>query len=73
MVDFNSEDFEFLQWWPAHKLTYHVLFILTRDVLTVLVLTVSFESVFSLSGRILEKRRTRLTSEMVEILLTMKD
>ena len=72
-VDFNSEGFEILQWWQAHKLTCHVLSILARDVLIVPVSTVSSESAFSLSGRILEERRTSLTSEMVEILLTVKD
>ena len=50
-----------------------MLSILARDVLTVPVSTVSSESAFSLSGRILEERRTSLTSEMVEILLTVKD
>ena len=62
-----------MQWWQAHKLTYPVLSILSRDVLTVPVSTVSSESAVSLSGRILEERRTILTSEMVEILLTVKD
>jgi len=52
---------------------YPVLSILARDVLTVPVSTVSSESAFSLSGRILEDRRTSLTSEMVEILMTVKD
>ena len=32
-VDFNAEGFNILQWWQAHKLTYHVLSILARDVI----------------------------------------
>ena len=73
MVDFNSKGFEILQWWHAYKLTYHALSIPTRDVLTVHVSTVSSNFASSLSRRILEKGRTHLTSEMAEILLTVKD
>ena len=40
-VDFNAEGFDILQWWQAHKLTYPVLSILARDVLTVPISTVS--------------------------------
>ena len=50
-----------------------MLFILARDMLTVPVSTVSSESAFSLSGRIIEERRTSLSNEMVEILMTVKD
>ena len=50
-----------------------MLSILARDVLTVPVSTVSSESAFSLSGRIIEERRTSLSNEMVEVLMTVKD
>ena len=50
-----------------------MLSILARDVLIVPVSTVYSESAFSLSGIILEERRTGLTSDMMEILLTVKD
>ena len=46
---------------------------LTRDVLTIPVSTVSSESAFSMAGRILDERRSRLTSEMVEVLICLKD
>ena len=72
-VDFNIEGFKKFQWWHAHKLTYPVLSKLARDVLIVPNSTVSSEFAFSLFERILEKRRTSLTSEMVKILLTVKD
>ena len=63
-VNFNEEeeeDFDIIQWWHEHKLTYPVLSILARDVLSVPVSSTSSESAFSLAGRILEERRTSLT------------
>ena len=41
--------------------------------MTVPVSTISFESVFSLAGRLIEERRRSLTSEMVENLTCLKD
>jgi hypothetical protein len=46
---------------------------LAKDVLTVPVSTISSESAFSLTGRIIEERRRRLASEMVEMLTCIKD
>jgi hypothetical protein len=44
---------------------------LAKDVLTLHVSTISLESAFSLTGRIIEERR--LTSELVEMLTCIKD
>jgi hypothetical protein len=44
---------------------------LAKDVLTVHVSTISLESAFSLTSRIIEERR--LTSELVEMLTCIKD
>lgn len=41
--------------------------------MTVPVSTISSESAFSTTGRIIEERRRRLTPEMVEILALIKD
>lgn len=68
-----DDEFSIIGWWHEHKLTYPVLAILARDVLTVPVSTVSSESAFSTTGRILEERRRRLSSEMVEILTCTRD
>ena len=69
----DDDSFNLMAWWHEHKLTYPVLSLLARDVLTVPVSTTSSESAFSLTGRILEDRRRSLTSEMVEILTIVKD
>uniref|UniRef100_I1PMA2 BED-type domain-containing protein n=1 Tax=Oryza glaberrima TaxID=4538 RepID=I1PMA2_ORYGL len=69
----ESSDFNVLAWWNDHKMSYPMLSKLARDVLTVPVSTVSSESAFSLTGRIIEDRRTCLSSDHVEMLLSVKD
>jgi hypothetical protein len=68
-----NESFDLLLWWRDHKMTYPVLSILARDVLSVPVSTVSSESCFSCTARILEDRRRRLLPEHVEMLTCLKD
>jgi hypothetical protein len=72
-VSHTDDKFNIISWWHEHKLSYPILSILARDVLSVLVSTVSSESVFSTTGRILEERRRRLSPDMVEILTCVKD
>jgi hypothetical protein len=68
-----DDDFDILKWWHEHKLSYHTLSVLARDIIFVPISTISSESIFSLCGRIIEKRRQRLAPEMVEMLLYIKD
>ena len=65
--------FNILKWWEDHKVTFPVLSILARDVLTVPVSSVSSESAFSIAGRIIDDRRTSLSPDMVKTLMTVKD
>nr|ABA95117.1 hAT family dimerisation domain containing protein [Oryza sativa Japonica Group] len=69
----STEDLNVLGWWNDHKTQYPVLSKLARDVFTVPVSTVSSESAFSTCGRIIEDRRRNLSSDMVEMLLIVKD
>jgi hypothetical protein len=62
-----------LAWWHEHKLTYPVLSILAKDVITVPISTISSESAFSTTGRIIEERRRKLGSDTVEMLALVKD
>lgn len=62
-----------MSWWHEHKLTYPILSLLAKDVMIVPASTISSESTFSLVGRVIEERRHRLTSDMVEILSCIKD
>jgi hypothetical protein len=68
-----NDDFNILNWWHEHKLTYPVLSIMAKDILTVPVSTISSESTFSMTGRIIEERRRSLRPEMVEMLTCIKD
>ena len=60
-----NDTFDLLKCWHEHKLTYPVLSIMAKDILTVLVSTISSESMFSMTGRIIEERRRRLNAETV--------
>jgi len=68
-----DDEFDIMQWWHEHKLTYSVLYVLAKDILTVRVSTISSESTFSLTGRIIEERRRRLNPKTVEALTCIKD
>jgi hypothetical protein len=68
-----DDSFDILKWWHEHKLTYPVLSIMAKDILTVPVSTISSESTFSMTGRIIEERRRRLNAETVEWLTCIKD
>jgi len=68
-----DDDFDILLWWRDHKLTYPILSIMARDIMSVPVSTVSSESCFSLTGRILEERRRCLLPKNVEMLTCIKD
>jgi hypothetical protein len=46
---------------------------MAKDILTVPVSTISSESTFSMTGRIIEERRGRLKAKMVEMLTRIKD
>jgi hypothetical protein len=72
-VNHLSDDFNILDWWHQHKLTYSVLSIMAKGILTVAVSTISSESTFSMTGRIMEERRRKLRPDMVEMLTCIKD
>ena len=67
-----EDDFDILNWWHEHKLTYRILSIIAREIMSVPASTTSSESTFSLYGRILEDRRQRLNAETVEMLVCIK-
>ena len=73
ILDSDDDDFDILKWWKKRQPKFLVLSQLARDILTIPVSTVSSESAFSTAGRILEERRTSLTSDMVEVLTCLRD
>jgi hypothetical protein len=55
-----DDELNLLDWWHDHKLTYPVLSILAKDIISVPVSTMSSESTFSLVDRVIEERCRRL-------------
>jgi hypothetical protein len=70
---YDDDNFDILNWWHEHKLTYPILSLLAKDIMCVPVSTTSSESCFSLTGRIIEERRRALKSETIEQLILIKD
>ena len=73
LVASSQVSLDVLKWWKDNQTEFPILSIFARDVLSVPVSTISSESAFSLSGRILDTRRMSLTPEMVECLTCLKD
>ena len=65
--------FDILKWWKYHESTFPVLSKMTRDLLTPSVSTVASEFIFSIATNILGERKTRLSNEILEVLICLKD
>ncbi|CAL9012312.1 unnamed protein product [Prunus brigantina] len=73
MTEEERNNFNILDWWKAHEKNFPVLSIMARDVLITPVSTVASESAFSAGGRVLDEKRTRLTPQICEALMCLKD
>lgn len=62
-----------LNWWKQMESQFPVLAAMARDLLSVQASTVASESAFSISGRVLSIRRTRLTPLSLEMCICLKD
>ena len=69
----KGAEFNALGWWKENALTYRILSILPKDVLSTPITTVSSESTFSVGGRIINPYRTSLTPETVQMLICGAD
>lgn len=67
-----NDDLNILKWWHQNKLTYLLLSIMGKDILTTMSM-ISLEYTFSMIGRIIEERQRRLRPNMVEMLACIKD
>ncbi|MCL7052159.1 hypothetical protein MKW94_018081 [Papaver nudicaule] len=68
-----GRQFDIMQFWSTHGSSFPVLQIMARDLLTPPVSTVASESCFSMSGRILSKKRSRPAPDTLEALVCSKD
>ena len=69
----SSKKVDILDFWKKKQSKFPVLACMTCDILTIQASTVASESSFSLNGRIISVRRTRLTPESVEMAVCLKD
>ena len=67
------ENFDILGWWRQREAQFPVLASMARDLLSVQASTVASESAFSVSGRVLSIRRTRLSPASLEMAICLKD
>ncbi|KAJ0827795.1 putative transcription factor/ chromatin remodeling BED-type(Zn) family [Helianthus annuus] len=67
------KNFDLLAWWKSNENQFPILATMARDLLTVQASTVASESAFSISGRVISIRRTRLTPKAVEMSICLKD
>ena len=65
--------FEILGWWKANSNRYQVLFKMARDVLAILVSTVTSESAISTGGCILDPFRSSLSPLMIQNLVCVQN
>ena len=69
--EFRSLDL--LAWWRGKEDEFPILAAMAKDLLTVQASTVASESAFSVSGRVISIRRTRLTAPAIEMTICYKD
>ncbi|KAE8717338.1 Detected protein of unknown function [Hibiscus syriacus] len=75
---FDDEDFtttiqQLMQPRYTQESQFPILAAMARDLLTVQASTVASESAFSVSGRVISQRRSRLSPESVEVCICLKD
>lgn len=71
--EMEDDTFDVLNWWNTHKNSYPTLAKIARDVLAIPASTVSSESAFSTSGRVIDQYRSSLGPTTVEALVCAGD
>jgi hypothetical protein len=65
----DNEYFDILGWWKLEGTRYPTVRQIARDILAIPITTVTSESAFSTSGRVLSEHRSCLTPKMLEALM----
>jgi hypothetical protein len=69
----NKKEFDPLIWWKSQVGRWPVLSLMARDILTTPVSSVACEQVFSISGNVLDDRRSRLKADILEATMCVMD
>ncbi|KAL5837584.1 hypothetical protein ACOSQ3_014753 [Xanthoceras sorbifolium] len=67
------KSFDILRWWRTHYSNYHVLSIMARDLLTLVLSTVTSESAFGADDRTMTNRRSRMAANSLEVVMCIRD
>jgi hypothetical protein len=68
----RTQEIDIINWWKYGGIKYPTLQSIARDILSIPVTTVSSESAFSTSGRVISPHRSRLAPKMIEALMCMQ-
>ena len=69
----DNEDFSNLKLWKKQQIRYSVLSIIARDVLTVHLSTDALKVAFSAGGRVVSNKQCKLSLEVIEAVVCLKD
>ena len=65
----SNEDFDILAWWKSNGLKYPTLQRIARDILVIPITTITSESAFSTSRRLLSPHHSRLHPKTIEAMM----
>jgi hypothetical protein len=71
-ISFSKDD-SLLEWWSKHSLIFPQLSLLAKSLIGVPASSTTSEHVFSLSGRVLERRRQPLSPDIVDDILVIRN
>ncbi|KAL2922100.1 putative AC transposase, partial [Bienertia sinuspersici] len=69
----TEENFHIIEWWKNHSSKFPVLARIVKDILAIPASTIASESAFSAGRRVLDEKRSRLSSESIEMCVCKKD
>ncbi|KAL0373127.1 UNVERIFIED_CONTAM: Zinc finger BED domain-containing protein RICESLEEPER 3 [Sesamum calycinum] len=64
-----EKEFDVLEWWRVNSVKYKMLSFMPRDILAIPITTIASEATFSAGSQVIDKYRTSLTSETVQVLM----
>ena len=65
----KNKNFDILPWWKSNGVKYPTLQRILRDILAIPVIVVTSDSIFSISGRLLNPNRSQLHPKTIEALM----